>query len=56
MITVYFECNGYAEIVAKFSNSEVYMKVLPQLEALAKELNFDRVTESVDEDENFDNE
>lgn len=52
MVTVFFEMdNGYAEIVAKFDNEETYMACLPALELLAGQNGFDRVTETVNEEE-----
>lgn len=53
MVNVYFELNHgkYAELVAIFDNEETYDVCLPALEKLAKERNFDIVTESVVETE-----
>lgn len=49
-IKVYFETeNGsYSEHVATFFDEELYNKMLPALEAVAKESGFDLVTESVE--------
>lgn len=47
MITVYFETEGkYAEEIAVFYESEIYMACLPALEALAEKRGY-IVTESV---------
>lgn len=47
-IKVFFEVhNGYTEQVAVFASEAVYAACLPALEALANELGFDSVTESV---------
>ena len=52
MIRVYFE-RGYAsEEVAMFHDEETYLACIPTLEKLAKEQNWERVTESVGEIEN----
>lgn len=50
MVKVYFEQNGYAELVAVFNNEETYIACLPALEARAKEQGM-IVTESVEENE-----
>lgn len=47
-VKVYFETDGYAELVAIFDSSETYMACLPALEKLAEKHNFLRVTESID--------
>tara|TARA_R110000868_G_scaffold148357_3_gene370220 strand:- start:15273 stop:15425 length:153 start_codon:yes stop_codon:yes gene_type:complete len=48
MIKVYFEMNNpkYCELVATFEDEETYDVCLPALEKLAKENNFDYVSES----------
>ena len=49
MITVYFEANAGAHIVAQFDSEETYMACLPALEKLAVEQGY-VVTESVNEE------
>ncbi len=49
MITVYFEANAGAHIVAQFDSEETYMACLPALEKLAA-LDGYIVTESVNEE------
>lgn len=53
MIKVYAEIENskYAEQIAIFNDSDVYMKCLPVLEEWAKENGYDMITESVEEDE-----
>ncbi len=52
MIRVYFE-RGYAsEEVAMFHDEETYLACIPTLKKLAKEQNWERVTESVGEIDN----
>ena len=50
MVKVYFENAdwSYAELVAVFDSSEIYMACLPTLEDMAKKNGFERVTESVE--------
>lgn len=48
MIKVYFESKNNAELVAVFSDEEIYAACLASLEKLAKKSNL-IVTESVDE-------
>jgi hypothetical protein len=48
MITVYFETNGYSEVVATFTDEETYMACLPALEKLAKRARM-TISESVQE-------
>lgn len=50
MVKVYFESNGYADLVAVFSDENVYQICLPSLEKLAKSYNM-IVTESLDDRE-----
>ena len=38
MIQVFFESNSHAELVATFTNEDMYMANLPTLEKMAKEL------------------
>ena len=45
MIKVYFETDGYAELVAIFDSEETYSACYESLEALAKANNFLYVTE-----------
>lgn len=59
MVKVYFEnSNGsYSELVATFEDEKVYIACLPLLEKQAIENGFDKVTESIeteDEKENID--
>ena len=49
MITVYFEANAGAHIVAQFDSEETYMACLPALEKLAALKGY-TVTESVNEE------
>lgn len=46
-VKVYFETEGYAELVAIFDSSETYNACLPALEKLAKKNGFTKVTESI---------
>jgi hypothetical protein len=46
MITVYFETDGYAEVVATFATEQLYLACLPVLEQLASKARM-TVTESV---------
>lgn len=50
MIKVYFESNGYADLVAVFSDEDIYQRCLPSLEKLAKSYNM-ILTESLDDRE-----
>ena len=52
MIRVYFERGYTSKEIAMFDDEETYMACLPTLEKLAKEQNWERVTESVGEIEN----
>lgn len=56
-IIVYFEnvSPAYAEVVATFTNEELYIACLPALEKAAKKVNM-IVTESVRDDENIEQE
>ena len=47
-ITVYFESNSHAEIVAKFSDEETYAACFPVLQKMASEGRM-IVTDSVDD-------
>lgn len=49
MIKVYLTTTRYAEHVCNVADDEVYKKLLPVLEKLAKDNGYDMVTESVDE-------
>ncbi len=49
-VTVYFESGIHAEIVAQFSNEELYLACLPVLEQIADSQGM-TVTESVQEEE-----
>lgn len=51
MVKVYFETEGYAELVAIFDSEETYMVCLPALEKLAELNGFIYVTESVEEND-----
>lgn len=51
MVKVYFETSGYAELVATFTHESTYVKCLPQLTKQALLMGFDRVTETIDEEE-----
>jgi hypothetical protein len=46
-VKVYFETEGYAELVAIFDSSETYNACVPALEKLAKKNGFTKVTESL---------
>lgn len=49
-VRVYFECdNWYCEKIAIFENEEEYDLCLPVLEDIAKQLNFDFVSEYLGE-------
>lgn len=48
MVTVYFENELYAEIVATFNTEELYIKCLPSLEEEASRLGV-TLTESVED-------
>jgi len=50
MVKVYFETDGYAELVAIFDNESTYSICLPALEKQAKENGFAFVTESIDDE------
>lgn len=50
MVKVYFETDGYAELVAIFKDEQTYDACFEALEREAKENNFPYVTESVDEE------
>jgi hypothetical protein len=49
MVKVYFETNAHANLVATFENEAIYSKVVNRLEKVAKQLGYDKVTESVEE-------
>jgi len=49
MIKVYFETDGYAELVAIFKNEEDYNTISGVLLVMAKEAGFNSVTEEVTE-------
>ena len=49
MVKVYFETSSYCEQVAAFENEETYVACIPALEQLMKKLNFEIMTESVDD-------
>lgn len=55
MVRVYFETSGYAELVATFTHESTYLKCLPQLTKQALLMGFDRVTETIDEEESNNN-
>ena len=46
-VKVYFETEGYAELVAIFDSEQTYLVCLPALEALANKNGFTKVTESL---------
>lgn len=46
MIRVFFETDGYSELAAVFIDEKLYIDCLPQLERMAKDMGFTRVTES----------
>lgn len=48
MIRVFFETGGYSELAAVFIDERLYIDCLPQLERMAKDMGFDRVTESIE--------
>ena len=50
MIKVYFEINGYEELVAVFADSELYLECYDKLHCLA-ERNKYRITERAEERE-----
>ena len=49
MINVYFETNGYAELIATFKDEQVYIACLPALKKQCIKLGFEIVTESINE-------
>jgi hypothetical protein len=49
MIKVYMETNVISELVAIFSNEEIYLSCLPALEKIKEKYNWDRITESEEE-------
>jgi hypothetical protein len=53
MVRVYFETDGYAELVAIFDSEETYFACSEALETQAKTNGFLYVTESVDEETNL---
>ena len=46
-VKVYFETEGYAELVAIFDDEKMYLACLPALEELANKEGFTKVTESI---------
>jgi hypothetical protein len=54
MVKVYFEQPGYAEIVAYFADENIYGACCEALEKQAKAYNFEFITESVNEEFDFD--
>jgi len=48
MIRVFFERRGYAELAAVFIDERMYNDCVPQLERMAKDMGFDKVTESIE--------
>jgi len=48
MIRVFFERGGYAELAAVFIDDRMYNDCVPALERMAKDMGFDRVTESIE--------
>ena len=55
MIKVYFETDGFAELVAIFDSEETYGACLEALEMLAKANGFLYVTESVNNEADINN-
>jgi len=53
MVRVYFETDGYAELVAIFDSEATYDACYEALEKQAKDNNFLYVTESVDSEDNY---
>jgi hypothetical protein len=49
-VIVYFECGGFSEVVAKFSEEEIYLACLPALKEMAREGGY-VISESVDYEE-----
>lgn len=54
MVKVYFETSGHAELVATFMDEELYIQCLPYLMTHALETGFDKVTETIEEDDRED--
>ena len=50
MVRVYFETDGYSELVAKFDSEDTFFACVEALEDNARKHNFDVVTESIDEE------
>ena len=48
MIRVFFERGGYAELVAVFIDEHAYNDCVPALERLRKDMDFDKMTESIE--------
>jgi hypothetical protein len=48
MIRVFFERGGYAELAAVFIDERMYNDCVPALERMAKDMGFDKVTESIE--------
>jgi len=53
MVKVYFKYNNgsYADLVAIFDDEETYGKCYPALKKYATSMNFDTITESVNDDD-----
>lgn len=51
MVKVYFETDGYAELVAIFDTEEIYDVCYKSLRKLAFENGFAKITESIEEEE-----
>lgn len=49
MVIVYMESVSHSEIVAKFNNEELYIKLLPYLEKIAKKQGM-IITEAINEE------
>jgi len=54
MVKVYFETSGYAELAATFTHESTYIKCLEQLTKQALLMGFDKVTETIEEDDRED--
>ncbi len=48
MVRVFFERGGYAELVAVFMDEYTYKDCVPALERLCKDMDFDKMTESIE--------